>query len=205
MAAWSRLCVFLLLLGASAGMARSAPIAVNDSVYTPHNASIVISVLANDQPNGASPLNPASVTITHSAFGGSTQANANGTVTYTPNSGFGGMDQFEYTVRNMMGQVSNVAIVTVEVETNVSPEIVDFVATPRPSGIWWFSGRVIDEDCPNLTITFGGLLAGCTSPINDDGTFLFVKYIQNPHGIVSASTVDPYGRVSNTVQVDIGI
>jgi hypothetical protein len=208
---WKRSLAVLSLVLASAGAAFGQmppggipPTAVNDSVYTPHNMSIVISPLTNDSP-GSSAIDPASITITQNAFGGDLQVNANGTITYTPHPRYGGVDHFDYKVRNQQGLLSNAATVTVQVQTNVAPEIVDFECEAGEAGAWLFSGRVIDEDCPNLTITFGGLLEGSSCPINEDGTFLFAKYIANPHGIVSASTVDPYGLVSNTVQEDIGL
>ena len=46
---------------------------------------------------------------------GAVVINGDGTVTYTPNSGFTGLDSFEYTVEDMNGTISNVATATITV------------------------------------------------------------------------------------------
>jgi lysophospholipase L1-like esterase len=53
------------------------------------------------------------VTIVSNPVNGTAVANVDGTVTYTPGSGFGGIDSFSYTVNDDLGAVSNAATVTV--------------------------------------------------------------------------------------------
>ena len=97
------------------------PVAIDDSAtaamrkatsYTPR----LISVLANDSdPDGR--LDPASVSIAVAPNkGGTVKANADGTVSYTPNLKFRGKETFSYTVRDQAGATSNRATVTVTVK-----------------------------------------------------------------------------------------
>jgi len=96
------------------------PVARNDSAsaskrtgtsYTPK----VINVLSNDSdPDGN--LDPASVTIAAAPNkGGTVTVNSSGQVSYTPKLNFTGSETFLYRVRDTMGALSNLAIVTVSV------------------------------------------------------------------------------------------
>jgi hypothetical protein len=70
-------------------------IAVDDVAATPENQSITINVLANDC--GSAPL---TISAVGAAMHGTVTNNGNGTVTYSPTSGFFGFDRFTYTLRN---------------------------------------------------------------------------------------------------------
>ena len=74
--------------------------AVNDSATTPQNTAVTTTVLANDTvTSGASPLNPASVTVTSAPAHGSTTVNTTtGAITFTPTAGYTGMDSYSYQV-----------------------------------------------------------------------------------------------------------
>src|SRR5262249_54040667 len=63
------------------------PVAVNDSASTKRNAAITIAVLANDSDPDGDPINVASVS---KPANGTVVLNANGTVKYTPKSGYTG-------------------------------------------------------------------------------------------------------------------
>ena len=52
---------------------------------------------------------------------GSVQVESDGTITYTPDSGFLGTDTFQYTVNDNVGAPSNEATVTVSVQENPTP------------------------------------------------------------------------------------
>ena len=92
-----------------------APVAQSDALATPSNTSVVINVagdlLANDTDAEGNPLTLAS-------FGqpanGTLVDNGNGTLTYTPNAGYVGMDSFSYTASDGTSQ-SNSASVQIEV------------------------------------------------------------------------------------------
>ena len=68
-------------------------------------------------------IDRSTVTVVQNAGSGNAVPNADGTIMYTPNAGFSGTDQFQYTVMDKAGGVSNSAVVTVEV--NSPPTAVD--------------------------------------------------------------------------------
>ncbi|MEM5535922.1 Ig-like domain-containing protein, partial [Neptuniibacter pectenicola] len=62
-------------------------------------------------------LDPASIVIQSNPGNGSVVVHGDGTVTYTPNSDFYGVDTFTYTIKDLAGHESNVATVTVAVNS----------------------------------------------------------------------------------------
>ncbi|NBS91245.1 hypothetical protein EBS67_14790, partial [bacterium] len=129
----------------------SAPVAVADSVWIPSASATSISVLANDtDPNG----DKISVkTVTQGSFG-TVSINPDGTVNYTPGSGFTGSDSFNYTIADVAGLTST-ASVSVKlvaegtkawpanvfapyVDTTLWP-ILDFTKIAREQGLKYFS------------------------------------------------------------------
>jgi large repetitive protein len=100
-----------------------APIANNDNTVTPANMPVVIPVLANDtDPNPGGTLNSASVTIVKNpSHGPKPLVNPiNGAITYIPDPGYSGMDQFTYTVSDNFGLTSNPATVTIQVTSSIT-------------------------------------------------------------------------------------
>jgi hypothetical protein len=91
-----------------------APLANNDTATLQANQSITINVLANDTSNGGT-LAAASVKIVVPPTHGTAVANSGGTVTYTPKTGYSGLDTFQYTVQDNLATVSNPATVSIEV------------------------------------------------------------------------------------------
>ncbi|MBP1663209.1 MAG: hypothetical protein H6Q19_349, partial [Bacteroidetes bacterium] len=91
-------------------------VASDDAANTATDIPVVINVLANDV-NGKP--NPATVTTTGLAnqpANGTVQVNEDGTITYTPNPGFSGSDDFEYRVCSLEDpSVCDIALVTVTV------------------------------------------------------------------------------------------
>ena len=96
------------------------PVAVDDSAQLTRNTSTNISILANDS-DADGVLIPSSVTIVTATTNGTATVNANGLVTYKPNTGYVGSDRFTYTVRDNDGTVSNVATVEISVIANPLP------------------------------------------------------------------------------------
>lgn len=90
------------------------PEAVNDTA-TANGVATNISVLANDStPNGGT----LTVTAATGAAHGTTSINSDGTVKYTPASGYNGTDTFTYTIRDAAGK-TDTATVTVTVRGRV--------------------------------------------------------------------------------------
>jgi len=105
--------------------ANQAPVANNESITTNFNTAAVISVLTNDTDNDGT-LDSSTVTVaTKPAYGTTTVAN-NGQVTYTPNAGYSGADSFTYTVMDDDGATSNIATISVTVNS-------ESVTPPPPS------------------------------------------------------------------------
>lgn len=72
---------------------------------------------------------------------------------------------------------------------NVPPFISDFSATRGPSE-WVFEGRVLDEDPVGLVVTFGDLLTGHQTTVNDAAGYFYYSAPVNGPGTVTAHTVD---------------
>jgi FtsP/CotA-like multicopper oxidase with cupredoxin domain len=94
----------------------AAPVAVNDKAGTSPNTAVTVPILDNDSCVGA--CNPASVLFASGPANGTAISNGDGTVTYTPASGFTGTDSFTYKVSDTTtgAQLSNAATVTVTVQ-----------------------------------------------------------------------------------------
>ncbi len=102
------------------------PMAVNDSVNADTGASVVISVLDNDQ--GLADV-PIMVSISADPNNGTAIAGADNNVTYTSNVGFVGDDNFQYTATDRDGDASSATVtVTVDSNANAIPIAVDDMA-----------------------------------------------------------------------------
>ena len=97
---------------APAPPANAPPVATDDEAETEEDQAVVISVLDNDSDADGDTL---SVTMTTEPGNGMVTITGNDTtITYTPDAGYSGEDQFMYTVSD--GQVSATATVYVEVD-----------------------------------------------------------------------------------------
>ncbi|SHE88379.1 DUF7507 domain-containing protein, partial [Pedobacter caeni] len=90
------------------------PVVKDDTKETQQNKPVMIDVQKNDEP-GNSDIVPGSTTIITQPKNGTVKVNTDGTVTYTPNPGYTGTDEFTYTVTDKNGQISNPAKVTLTV------------------------------------------------------------------------------------------
>ena len=75
------------------------PVVNNDVATIKYNSPTTINILANDKAgNPGSSLNPSSVSVAVQPAHGTVVVNADGTITYTPASGYVGTDSVIYTV-----------------------------------------------------------------------------------------------------------
>jgi hypothetical protein len=88
------------------------PLAQNDLALTTINTAITFSVTTNDTDVDGT-IDVTSVVIVQPPANGSVVPNGDGTVTYTPNLNFRGLDIFNYTVNDNGGATSNSAMVRV--------------------------------------------------------------------------------------------
>ncbi|MDO7745032.1 MAG: gliding motility-associated C-terminal domain-containing protein, partial [Pedobacter sp.] len=107
------------------------PQAVNDRAETIINQPTTFIVTENDMPsfNG---LDKGSIIITRAPSNGQLIAHPDGTVTYTPNKGFSGQDDFMYTITDLKGKVSNKALVNITVTP--IPVFIPNTFTPNGDG-----------------------------------------------------------------------
>ncbi|WP_203653028.1 CshA/CshB family fibrillar adhesin-related protein [Demequina activiva] len=137
------------------------PAAADDSASTPFNTAVGIDVISND--SGAT----LAVIGTTDPSSGSVAVNGDGTVTYTPDTDFSGIDTFTYTARDDSGQE-----VTATVTVAVGPIAADDAET-TPANTPVTIDAVANDSGTGLEIV------GVTDPTsgmvvdNGDGTFLF--------------------------------
>jgi len=110
------------------------PIAVDDRSTTAINTPVVVNVLGNDTPNGATTPN----VVTNPA-NGTVVVNVDGSIEYRPNTNFEGTDTFVYEICNTDGCAS--ATVTIDVVNKLVP----------------YNGISVDGDGKNDYFHIGGI------------------------------------------------
>ena len=129
-----------------------APTAVDDSATTVEDVAVRVAVLDNDAPSLDQPLSVISVA---DAPNGSTRIEGSDVV-YTPDSGFVGVDQFEYTIREQNGGTASATVtVTVTAASTNNPPIAEddlLVTTPTLTRIVDVLANDSDPDGDPLTI-----------------------------------------------------
>ncbi|MFG6443219.1 Ig-like domain-containing protein [Roseateles sp. LKC17W] len=121
--------------------AHPPPVAVVDSAATHTNASVNINVLANDVAATGDTLSVTGATASH----GTAVVNGDGTITYTPNAGYNGVDTIQYTLRDSSGvDALQPGLVTV----TITPQNVS-IALPTLVNL-------LNEDQPLLLVGLGG-------------------------------------------------
>jgi hypothetical protein len=109
------------------GMVNVAPVARADAATTDTDTAVTVPATGNDtDPNG----DPITVSGTTAAAHGTVADNGDGTLTYTPATGFFGLDTFAYTIADPDG-LSSAAIVTITVR-NAPPVATDDHFLIRP-------------------------------------------------------------------------
>ena len=85
------------------------------------------------------------------------------------------------------------------------PQISGFSCEEGPT-VYTFTGTVTDptQNPAGMTITFGGVLAGQSTTVDSDGTFMYSTQIpDNTSGTVTAQTTDNSGHTSNVAMDDV--
>lgn len=107
------------------GAGNHAPIANADSASLGQDSFVVINVVAND--TDADLGDTISVIAVASPAHGSNAINDDGTIRYTPDSGYAGADTFNYTLSDATGTTSQ-GSVTITVNANHAPTISTYIA-----------------------------------------------------------------------------
>ncbi|MEL6401536.1 MAG: Ig-like domain-containing protein, partial [Cyanobacteria bacterium J06626_4] len=148
-----------------------APVATQDTATTDEDVPVIISVLTNDTDADADAL---SVTAVGTATNGTVTINEDGTVTYTPTTGFSGEDSFTYTISDGLEEVTASVAVTVN-NVNEAPVAVEDTATTDedvPVVINVLTNDT-DADADILTVTAVGAATNGEAVINEDGTVTY--------------------------------
>lgn len=128
------------------------PLATNDAVTTPYNTPVTLAAASTDAAGEGTTLNLGSIQLIDPVTGlpvegssvtipneGTFVVNGDGTVTFTPVEGFTGVSTIPYTIKDALGQTSNVANLTVTVlNSSATPAPVandDFATTPLNTAV----------------------------------------------------------------------
>jgi CshA-type fibril repeat protein/VCBS repeat-containing protein len=185
------------------------PTALPDSATTPYATPVTIAVLANDSAGDVGDV--LAIQSFSNLVGGTAVANGDGTMTFTPASGFSGTASFTYTVQDSGGLTAS-TFVTVEVgPANVAPvAVADTYATRKNQTLTVAAPGVLanDTDADGDTMT-AVLVSGPTSgtlTLNANGSFTFVP--QNGFSGTVTFTYqakDTSDQLSNIVTVTITV
>jgi hypothetical protein len=182
------------------------PVASDDTGLVNEDASTTIDVVANDtDPDNA--LDPSSVSVTSGPSHGAASENPDGTIDYTPDPDYDGLDSFDYQVCDI-GGLCDTATVTITVSAvNDAPVAADDGATTtvdQPVDIDVVTNDTdVDGDTLSVTGVTQGAHGGVT--INPDGT---VRYTPDPGSSGSDSftyTVCDPSAACDTATVDVTI
>ena len=152
------------------GAVNDPPVATDDATSTDEDTPVTISVLANDSDLDGDPL---TVTVA-TAANGTVVINANGTVTYTPNTDFNGVDTITYTISDGKGGFDTATVTVVVRPVNDAPIATNDTATTAEDTPVTVNvlGNDRDVDGDPLTVTAATSPNGQVS-INPDGTITF--------------------------------
>ncbi|WP_281989329.1 Ig-like domain-containing protein [Aquimarina aggregata] len=122
-----------------AAPANDAPDAVNDTVTVAYETATILSVLANDTDDET--LDGGNITIDADPASGVVVVNTDGTITYTPNATYDGVDSFDYTITDAAGNVD-----TATVSITVNPEPSNYAPTADADTATVLMGDTVDID-----------------------------------------------------------
>jgi hypothetical protein len=179
------------------------PTAVADTANDLLNQPVTISVLANDTDPAGATITPSSVTVGVAPAHGTAVAQANGTIIYTPTTGFTGTDTFTYTETDSNDETSNPATVTVTVTTPTPPAIInspldESTTAGAPVTVDVLSDVTAGSAPVNpATVTVVNAPADGTAVVQSDGSIIYTPTAQYTGGDSFTFTVaDTLGDVS---------
>jgi lysophospholipase L1-like esterase len=207
--------LLLLLAGCGGGgssndgpqpVLNSPPVAQNDSASTPASTPVKINVVSNDSDSDGA-IVPNTVTLVKLPASGSINNHRDGTITYTPNAGFGGAtDSFTYTVEDDDGAVSNEATVTITVTAVNTPPTAKSLCGKTPANTPFTSNlsslvsdnessefvfRVIDQPNPLGTadLLANGMLTYTPNPDVRGKADTFTYEVEDPDGATASGEI----------------
>lgn len=160
-----------------------APSALPDVASTPGETPVNVVVLTNDSDPEAGPL---AVSVVASPAHGSAVAEADGSVTYTPDTGWAGTDTFTYQVTDAAG-LTDTAEVTVTVANQAPVPGTDTASTATDTPLVGFPVLANDTD-PNVSAGVPGQALSVTGAVADQGADVVV----NPDGTLTVTPAAGY-------------
>ncbi|WP_156490292.1 tandem-95 repeat protein, partial [Oleiphilus sp. HI0086] len=147
-----------------------APVAVADAAATQEDTSVTINVLANDGDIDGDSLSISSA----SASNGAVVINGDGTLNYTPNADFNGLDSISYEISDGNGGTGASSVsVTVNPENDVPVAVVDTAVTQEDASVTIdVLANDGDIDGDSLSISSASASNGAVA-INGDGTLSY--------------------------------
>ena len=184
------------------------PKAVDDVITITQNSNIKIAIQNNDVA-GSAPIVVISVVITNQPLSGTLTINADGTVTYTPNKGYFGNDDFKYTITDTNNLVSNIALVSINVAKTAPKAIDDNAQVEYNKNV---SVPIIANDIKDVAEFDLSTIQIIAQPlhgilkVNADGTVLYTPN-KNYTGedFFTYRIKDTYGNFTNVAKVIITV
>lgn len=182
----------------------SVPDAVNDTVNTNEDTAVTVAALTNDTDGDGDALSISSATV---PANGNIAIHPDGTITYTPNANFNGMDSFGYTISDGNGG-SDTATVTVNVAAvNDAPDAVNDSVTTAEDTAANITVLANDADVDGNALTVSSVTPGTNGSvvINANGTLTYTPNA-NFNGADSFTyTVSDGAGGSDTATVSVNI
>jgi len=161
------------------GVVNDPPIANDDIVITDEDTPLPIEVTLNDDDLDGT-IDPATIMIDDAPVSGTVQVAKDGMVTYTPDPGFNGFDDFTYTVEDNEGATSNVAMVAVTVFEGNEPPIAEDDLATTDAGVAVSIAVLANDSAPDGSIIPGTVTTlsepeSGTATVNRDGTITYTS------------------------------
>ncbi len=175
-------------------IANNPPVAVGDSFTTPEEQSVVIVALSNDTDADGQPLSISEIDGTAVVAGdtvavtnGSAMLNANGTITFTPNTDYTGAISFTYTVTDGAGTDIGIITGTVTPINDAPVGVADVATTAEDTTVSNINvlGNDTDVDGDTLTVSGTPTAANGTVTVNPDDSLNYTP----DAGFVGSDTI----------------
>ena len=187
----------------------AAPVAVSATVDALKSTPTRINELAFD--TSVDSLNPSGILISNTTSHGSIAIQSDGSIFYTPVTGFLGTDSFTYTVADINGAVSNPATITIDVVSTAPPAAGNVADSVILNGSVDVKVLSSDSAASGLTLISSSVnvvkapIDG-TAIVQKDGSILFTPN----HGFLGSDTFyytvsDSIGDVSNIASVSLNV